>query len=99
MCNIKGNTPYNYTITSHIRLTGPENIREARSTMLNSVKDVLYIRFDQDWLVSKVDFLDGILKFDKYVMLAEVKALLRNMGMHPGVDVDISVCVCVCEEI
>ena len=24
------------------------------------------------------------------VMLAEVKALLRNMGMHPGVDVDIS---------
>ena len=93
MCNIKW---YNYTITSHIRLTGPENIREAGSTMLNSVKDVLYIRFDQDWLVSKVDFLDGILKFDKYVMLAEVKALLRNMGMHPAVDVDISVCgVCV----
>ena len=82
-----------YSKTFHIRLTGPENIREARSTMLNSVKDVLYIRFDQDWLVSKVDFLDGILKFDKYVMLAEVKALLRNMGMHPGVDVDISMCV------
>ena len=58
--------------------------------MLNSVKDVLYKRFDQDWLVSKVDFLDGILKFAKYVMLAEVKTLLRNMGMHPDVDVDIS---------
>ena len=79
-----------YSNTFHIRLTGPENIREARSTMLSSVKDVLYKRLDQDWLVSKVNFLDGILKFDKYVMLAEVKALLRNMGMHPGVDVDIS---------
>ena len=79
-----------YSKTFHIRLTGPENIREARSTMLSSVKDVLYKRLDQDCLVSKVNFLDGILKFDKYVMLAEVKALLRNMGMHPGVDVDIS---------
>ena len=54
------------------------------------MKDVLYKRLDQDWLASKVDFLDGILKFDEYVFLAEVKALLRNLGMHPGVDVDIS---------
>ena len=79
-----------YSKTFHIRLTGPENIREARSTMLSSMKDVLYKRLDQDWLASKVDFLDGILKFDEYIMLAEVKALLRNLGMHPGVDVDIS---------
>ena len=79
-----------YSKTFHIRLTGPENIREARSRMLSSVKDVLYKRLDQDWLASKVNFLDGILKFDKYVMVAEVKALLRNLGMHPDVDVDIS---------
>ena len=54
------------------------------------MKDVLYKRLDQDWLASKVNFLDGILKFDEYVFLAEVKALLRNLGMHPDVDVDIS---------
>ena len=79
-----------YSKTFHIRLTGPENIREARSTMLSSMKDVIYKRLDQDWLASKVNFLDGILKFDEYVFLAEVKALLRNLGMHPDVDVDIS---------
>ena len=59
--------------------------------MLNCVKDVIYIRFEQDDLVSKVDFLDGLLKFDKCVMLDEVKTLLRNMGMRPGVDVDITI--------
>ena len=55
------------------------------------MKEALYIRFEQDDLVSKVDFLDGLLKFDKYVMLDEVKTLLRNMGMRPGVDVDITI--------
>ena len=70
---------------------GPENIREDRSIMLNCMKEALYIRFEQDDLVSKVDFLDGLLKFDKYVMIDEVKTLLRNMGMRPGVDVDITI--------
>ena len=70
---------------------GPENIREDRSIMLNCMKEALYIRFEQDDFVSKVDFLDGLLKFDKYVMLDEVKTLLRNMGMHSGVDVDITI--------
>ena len=80
-----------FSKTFHVRLTGPENIREDRSIMLNCVKDVIYIRFEQDDLVSKVDFLDGLLKFDKCVMLDEVKTLLRNMGMRPGVDVDITI--------
>ena len=80
-----------YSKTFHIRLTGPENLREARSTILDNMKDVIYKRLDQDWLVSKVDFLDGILKFDRYMTLVEVKRLLRNMGVHPGLNVDISI--------
>ena len=80
-----------FSNTFHVRLTGPESIREDRSIMLNCVKEVLYLRFEQDDLVSKVDFLDGLLKFDTYVTLDEVKTLLRNMGMRPGVDVDITI--------
>ena len=80
-----------YSKTFHIRLTGPENLREARSTILDNMKDVIYKRLDQDWLVSKVHFLDGILKFDRYMTLVEVKRLLRNMGVHPGLNVDISI--------
>ena len=80
-----------YSTTFHIRLTGPENMREARSAMLDNMKDVIYKRLDQDWLGSKVSFLDGILKFDRYMTLVEVKRLLRNMGVHPGLNVVISI--------
>ena len=80
-----------YSTTFHIRLTGPENMREARSAMLDNMKDVIYKRLDQDWLGSKTHFLDGILKFDRYMTLVEVKRLLRNMGVHPGLNVDISI--------
>ena len=31
-----------YSKTFHIRLTGPENMREARSAMLDNMKDVIY---------------------------------------------------------
>ena len=80
-----------YSTTFHIRLTGPENMRETRSVMLDNMKDVIYMRLDQDWLGSKVHFLDGILKFDRYMTLVEVKRLLRNMGVDPDLNVDISI--------
>ena len=80
-----------YSTTFHIRLTGPESMREARSAMLDNMNDVTYKRLDQDWLASKTHFLDGILEFNRYMTLMEVKSLLRKMGVHPGLNVDISI--------
>ena len=80
-----------YSTTFHIRLTGPENMREAGSVMLDNMKDVTYKRLDQDWLGSKVLFLDGVLKFGRYMTTVEVKRLLRNMSVHPDINVDISI--------
>ena len=80
-----------YSNTFHIRLTGPENTRETRSAILDNMKDVTYKRLDQDWLGSKVHFLDGILKFDKYMTLGKVKRLLKNMGVDPDLSADIDI--------